>query len=90
MLNLLYCVSLLVIVAAAVVIAAHSAIPGGFVGATMLGGVAVFGLAGLDVERPHPWLVGFVASLAGSAIWAAVRWQWARTRLLRRMRDSAS
>lgn len=85
MLDVLYCVSLMVIITSAVVIAFHSSIPGGFVGATMLGGVAVFAVAGLDSSPPH-WLVGFVASLAGACVWAATRWQWKRSQLLRRLR----
>ena len=85
MLYALYCLSLTVVIATAVVIAFHSAIPGGFVGATCLGGVAVFAMAGFDNSPPN-WLVGFMASLAGACVWAATRWQMRRNRLLRRLR----
>ena len=85
MLEALYYLSLATVIVAALVIALHSAIPGGFVGATCLGGVAVFAMAGFDNSPPN-WLVGFMASLAGAAVWAATRWQWRRSQLLRRLR----
>lgn len=85
MIETLYYLSLAVVIVAALVVALHSAIPGGFVGATCLGGVAVFAMAGFDTDPPR-WLVGFVASLAATCIWAATRWQWRRSQLLRRLR----
>lgn len=85
MIDALYYLSLATVIVAALVIALHSAIPGGFVGATCLGGVAVFAMAGFDNSPPN-WLVGFMASLAGACVWAATRWQWRRSQLLRRLR----
>jgi len=76
---LLFYASLSVIIVSAVVIAFHKDIPGGFVGATCLGGVAVFAVAGFDA-RPHPWVVGLVASLAGTCLWALTRWRMHRSR----------
>lgn len=80
-----YWLSLTIVIVAAVVIALHRSIPGDVVGMTAMGGVAVFALAGFDVDPPN-WLVGFTASLAGAAVWAATRWQWKRSQLLRRLR----
>jgi len=85
MLEVVYCVSLVIIIASAAVVAFHNAIPGGFIGATFLGGVAVFAIAGFE-SSPPIWLIGFMASLAGSCVWAATRWQMMRNRLLRRMK----
>ena len=82
----IYWLSLTVVIVAAVVIALHRAIPGDMVGMTAMGGVAVFALAGFDNSPPN-WLVGFMASLAGACVWAATRWQWKRSQLLRRLRQ---
>lgn len=84
--EVLYFISLTVIILTAVVVALHSAIPGGWIGSTMLGGVAIFAMAGFDQSPPN-WLVGFMTALAGVCVWAAARWQFARSRLLRRLRD---
>lgn len=81
MIEALYYLSLAVVIVSALVVALHSAIPGGFVGATCLGGVAVFALAGFDVDPPN-WIVGFMASLASACVWAATRWRMHRTRCL--------
>lgn len=81
MVEMLYYCSLAVVIVAALVVALHSAIPGGFVGATCLGGVAVFAMAGFDADPPS-WLVGFMTSLAATCIWAATRWRMHRTRCL--------
>lgn len=70
----LYYASLAVIVWSAIVIALHPEVPGGFVGATCMGGVAVFGAAGLDSGEPPTWVVGLVASIAAGCLWAATRW----------------
>ena len=78
MIETLYYLSLAVVIVAALVVALHSAIPGGFVGATALGGVAVFAMAGFDQPPPN-WLVGFMASLAGTCVWALTRWRMYRT-----------
>ena len=78
MIEALYYLSLATVIVAALVIALHSAIPGGFVGATCLGGVAVFAMAGFDNSPPN-WLVGFMCSLAGTAVWALTRWRKYRT-----------
>lgn len=84
----IYWISLAIVIVAAVVIALHRAIPGDVVGMTAMGGVAVFALAGFDNSPPN-WLVGFMASLAGACVWAATRWQWKRSQLLRRLRKLA-
>lgn len=84
MLEALYYLSLATIIVAALVVALHSAIPGGFVGATCLGGVAVFAMAGFDQSPPN-WLVGFMCSLAGTCAWAGVRWRARRSRIARRL-----
>ncbi len=76
-----YWLSLTIVIVAAVVIALHRAIPGDVVGMTAMGGVAVFALAGFDVDPPN-WLVGFMASLASACVWAATRWRMHRTRCL--------
>jgi len=81
----IYWLSLAIVIVAAVVIALHRAIPGDVVGMTAMGGVAVFALAGFDVDPPN-WLIGFTASLAAGCLWAATRWQWKRSQLLRRLR----
>lgn len=85
MIDAIYCISLSVIIVAAIVVVASEAIPGGFVGATVWGAVAVSALAGFDQE-PTRWTTSLVASLAGAAVWAATRWQWNRSQLLRRLR----
>lgn len=85
MIDAIYCISLSVIIVAAIVVVASEAIPGGFVGATVWGAVAVSALAGFDQE-PTRWTTSLVASLAGAAVWAATRWQWKRSQLLRRLR----
>jgi len=74
----LYYVSLAVIVWSAIVIAMHPEIPGGFVGACCMGGVAVFGAAGLASDEPPAWVVGIVASIAAGCVWAGTRWCMAR------------
>lgn len=79
MIETLYYLSLAVVIVAALVVALHSAIPGGFVGATALGGVAVFAMAGFDQSPPN-WLVGFMSSLALTCIWALTRWRMTLTR----------
>ena len=81
MIEALYYLSLAVVIVSALVVALHSAIPGGFVGATCLGGVAVFAMAGFDSDPPR-WLVGFTASLAATCIWALTRWRMQITRRL--------
>lgn len=81
----IYWISLAIVIVAAVVIALHRAIPGDVVGMAAMGGVAAFALAGFDNSPPN-WLVGFMASLAGGCVWAATRWQWRRSQLLRRLR----
>lgn len=86
MIDAIYCISLSVIIVAAIVVVASEAIPGGFVGATVWGAVAVSALAGFDQE-PTRWTTSLVASLAGAAVWAATRWQWKRSQLLRRLRN---
>lgn len=70
----LYYLSLAVIVWTAIVIAMHPQIPGGFVGALCMGGVAVFGAAGLGHDEPPTWVIGLVASLAAGCVWAGTRW----------------
>lgn len=77
MLDALYYGSLAIIISASLVVALHSAIPGGFVGATCLGGVAVFALAGFD-QAPPPWLIGFMTSLAATCVWGLTRWRMHR------------
>ncbi len=74
-----YWISLVVIIATAIVLALHPDIPGGFVGTFWLGGVAMFALAGLG-HTPMTWLVGFMACLAGACVWGASRWLHCRTR----------
>lgn len=78
MVEALYYLSLATVIVSALVIALHQAIPGGFVGAACLGGVAVFAMAGFDQSPPN-WLVGFMASLAGTCVWALTRWRMQRT-----------
>lgn len=79
MIEAIYYTSLAIIIVAALVVAFHHAIPGGFVGATVWGAVAVSALAGFDQE-PTRWTTSLVASLAGAAVWAATRWRMHRTR----------
>ena len=81
----MYWLSLVVVIAAAVVVTLHRSIPGDVVGMAAMGGVAAFGLAGFDSDPPN-WLVGFMVSLAAGCLWAATRWQWKRSQLLRRLR----
>lgn len=81
MIETIYYISLSVIIVAAIVVAASEAIPGGFVGATVWGAVAVSAVAGFDQE-PTRWTTSLVASLAGAAVWAATRWRMHRTRCL--------
>lgn len=69
----LYWVSLVVVIATAIVLALHPDIPGGFVGTFWLGGVAMFALAGF-AHTPQTWLVGFTTCLAGACVWGASRW----------------
>ena len=81
MIEAIYYTALAIIIVAALVVAFHHAIPGGFVGATVWGAVAVSALAGFDQE-PTRWTTSLVASLAGAAVWAATRWRMHRTRCL--------
>lgn len=81
MIESIYYISLGVVIVAAVVVAFHHAIPGGFVGATVWGAVAVSALAGFD-QDPTRWTTCLVVSLAGAAVWAATRWRMEITRRL--------
>ena len=81
MIEAIYYTSLAIIIVAALVVAFHDAIPGGFVGMTVWGAVAVSAMAGFDQE-PTRWTTSLVASLAGAAVWAATRWRMHRTRCL--------
>lgn len=77
MLTTIYWIALAVVLLAALAIAVHDEIPGGFVGSTLLGCVAVFGMSGFDQSPPN-WLVGFMASLALVCVWGGLRWQRCR------------
>lgn len=79
MIEIVWYLSLSIVVASAAVIALHHGIPKGFIGTTALGGVAVFGMAGFD-QSPPDWLVGFVTSLAWVCVWGWVRWRSTCTR----------
>lgn len=81
----IYWLSLVIVIVSAIVVTLHRSIPGDVFGMAAMGGVAVFALAGFDNSPPN-WLVGFMASLAGACVWAATRWQWKRSQLLRRLR----
>lgn len=86
MFEAIYYAGLAIIVVAALVVAFHQAIPGGFISASVWGCVAVAALAGYD-QPPTRWSVSLVASLAVASLWALTRWQWSRRRLLRRLRE---
>lgn len=81
----IYWLSLAIVIVSAIVVTLHRSIPGDVFGMAAMGGVAAFALAGFDNSPPN-WLVGFMASLAGACVWAATRWQWKRSQLLRRLR----
>lgn len=68
-----YWTALAVVIFAALVVALHPAIPGGFVRTFWCGGVVMFGLAGF-AHTPPTWLCGFMACLAGACVWGASRW----------------
>lgn len=72
---LFFWLSLAIVIASATVIAWNDDIPGGFVGTTALGGVAVFGIAGFGCSDPPAWLVGFMVCLAWVCLWALIRWR---------------
>lgn len=81
----IYWLSLAIVIVSAIVVTLHRSIPGDVFGMVAMGGVAAFALAGFDNSPPN-WLVGFMASLAAGCLWAATRWQWRRSQLLRRLR----
>lgn len=69
-----YWLSLTIILVAAVMVATHSALPHCATGVAMLGGVAVFAIAGFDQEPPHA-TIGLTVCLSGVFVWAALMWR---------------
>lgn len=77
MIEFVYVVSTVVVIAAAIIASTHRELARDCVRSTLLAGVAVFGLIGLD--RPAPgWMVGFMAFLAAACLWVGARWARAR------------
>jgi membrane protein implicated in regulation of membrane protease activity len=84
--ELLFLLSIFVIVCAAAYAALAPCVPGGPFLALFIGGAAVFALAGAD-QRPPNWVIGFTACVAGACACTMVRWLWYRRAMRRGAND---
>jgi cadmium resistance protein CadD (predicted permease) len=73
-LTVIYFAALTVIVIAAIVAALHSEIPLGPFGLTLLCGVAVFALLGVEYS-PRQWITGLLGCLAALVVVVFYRWR---------------
>ena len=70
----IYWVSLTIILVATVLVALRQDLPHCATGIAMLGGVAVFAIAGFD-QYPSRATIGLTTCLSGVLVWAALSWR---------------